>query len=59
MNITIIANLSALSDFPRCLYVRGVLGKLWALIQWLTFTVAVVGVFSLSLVRNDAEILIF
>lgn len=38
----------------KCLYVRGVLGKLWALIQWLTFTVAVVGVFSLSLVPYSA-----
>ncbi|KAF4079810.1 hypothetical protein AMELA_G00182560 [Ameiurus melas] len=38
----------------KCLYVRGVLGKLWALIQWVMFSVAVVGVFSLSVVPYSA-----
>ncbi|KAG7320478.1 hypothetical protein KOW79_016331 [Hemibagrus wyckioides] len=38
----------------KCLYVRGALGKLWAFIQWVTFTAATVGVFTLSLVPYTA-----
>ncbi|XP_026779548.3 lipase maturation factor 2b [Pangasianodon hypophthalmus] len=38
----------------KCLYVRGILGKLWALLQWATFTAATVGVFTLSLVPYTA-----
>ncbi|XP_060745093.1 lipase maturation factor 2b [Tachysurus vachellii] len=38
----------------KCLYVRGVLGKLWAFIQCVVFTAATVGVFTLSLVPYTA-----
>ncbi|XP_060759367.1 lipase maturation factor 2b [Neoarius graeffei] len=44
----------AVASLLKCLYVRGVLGKLWAFIQWVTFTAATVGVFALSLVPYTA-----
>ncbi|KAI5093954.1 lipase maturation factor 2, partial [Silurus meridionalis] len=38
----------------KCWYVRGILAKLWALIQWATFTAATLGVFTISLVPYTA-----
>ncbi|XP_062851022.1 lipase maturation factor 2b [Trichomycterus rosablanca] len=38
----------------KCLYARGILGKLWALIQWVIFSAAAVGVLTLSVVPYTA-----